>query len=145
MCRNVDIQCARVTACAERRNILTQSVEWRLRWPRHNSEAQPLGFSHPAEGGWEFCPAEGGLGLLPGARWVALTDNHLLWGGGRRQRHPTVTGVFHTAKPLLCSCDVPPGTGTTLRNGDIILRDQHERRRVDHPDTTCEEGQQGAG
>lgn len=69
-----------------------------------------------------------------GAHWVALTYNHLLWGGGRRQRHPTVTGVFHTTKPLLCNCAVP-----TLRNWDVILRDQHESRRVDHPDATCEE------
>lgn len=63
---------------------------------------------------------------FPGVCWVTLTYNHLLWGGGRRQRHPTVTGVFHTTKPLLCSCDMPSGTSTTLRNWDVILRDQHK-------------------
>lgn len=59
------------------------------------------------------------LGLL-------LTYDGLLWGSGWSERHPTITGIFHAAKSLLTHTDVPSSTGSTLRQGDVILRDENK-------------------
>lgn len=77
--------------------------------------------------------------LFPGHSWIVLTYDSLLWRGGRGERHPTVTWVLCTTKSLLPNCNVAASTDNTLRNWDVILRDQNESWRINHPNATWKE------